>query len=152
MKSGALAHYQTMTLQDICRLPVDKITEDKAILFMWWVASMPAEALKVVDSWGFKIKTMTGFVWNKTTKHQKPYFGMGFYTRQGSECCLIATKGNFRPVCHSVRSVITEPVTIHSRKPARVRGEILTLCNRISRIELFAREACPGWDCWGDEV
>ena len=38
---------------------------------------MPAEALEVVRTWGFALKTMKGFTWHKTTKHGKSHFGMG---------------------------------------------------------------------------
>ena len=29
---------------------------------------------------------------------------------------------------------------------------IEALMGDVPRIELFARERIPGWDCWGDEV
>jgi N6-adenosine-specific RNA methylase IME4 len=81
MKSGAESHYRTMSLENICSMPINDIAEDDCVLFMWWVASMPQFALSVVDAWGFKLKTMTGFCWEKETVHGKPFFGMGFWTR-----------------------------------------------------------------------
>lgn len=29
---------------------------------------------------------------------------------------------------------------------------VLVMQGDVPRIELFARERIPGWDCWGDEV
>jgi len=40
----------------------------------------------------------------------------------------------------------------HSRKPAIFRDLIVELLGDRPRIELFARERWPGWDCWGLEA
>lgn len=152
MSSGSANQYAVMTLDDICNLPVPDITADNAFLFMWWVSSQPHEALAVVDAWGFTLKTMTGFNWVKRTKHNKPFFGMGFYTRQGSENCLIAVKGKPKIYSHSVRAVFEAKVGRHSAKPPVVRDKIVGLAGDLSRIELFARDRVPGWDAWGLEV
>lgn len=152
MKSGADYHYPTMTIDDLCKLPVNEITDDDCVLFMWWVASQPNEAIKLVESWGFKIKTMTGFNWVKTTNSGKPFFGMGFWTRQGSEMYLIATKGKPKRIDASVRSVIFSENDKHSKKPDVFRKEIVKLMGDVPRLEMFAREQSDGWDVWGNEV
>jgi len=152
LKSGALAHYDVMTISDMCNLPIEQITNDNCMLFMWWVASQPVEALQLVDAWGFTLKTMTGFNWVKKTKHGKPFFGMGFYTRQGSENCLIAVKGKSIVASHSVRAVTSFVAGRHSEKPQIFRDKIVELCGDLPRVELFARSASDGWDVWGNEV
>lgn len=152
MTSGASAVYPVMSVEDICKLPVKDICDDNCILLMWWVASQPAEALKVVEAWGFKLKTMTGFTWVKYTKHGKDAFGMGFYTRQGSENCLIATRGKPQILNHGIRNVVHAPLQEHSRKPQEVRDRIVQLVGDVPRIELFSRQPVEGWDCWGNEV
>lgn len=152
LKSGSSSVYPVMTLPEICSLPIDSICDDNCVLFMWWVASQPQEALDVVKAWGFKLKTMSGFDWRKLTKHGKPYFGMGFWTRMGSEDCLIAVRGKPARACASVRSCFSAPVGKHSEKPACVRDMIVQLCGDLPRIELFARERVPGWSCWGNEL
>ena len=152
MKSGADAHYPTMTINELCELPVKEIADDDCVLFMWWVASQPNEAIKLVESWGFKIKTMTGFNWVKTTKTGKPFFGMGFWTRQGSEMCLIATKGKPKRIDASIRSVIFSENEKHSKKPDVFRDEIVKLMGDLPRLEMFARQISEGWDVWGNEV
>jgi len=152
MISGADSHYSTMKLKDICALPIKDLTNDNCILFMWWVASQPKEALQVVESWGFTIKTMTGFNWIKTTKTGKLDFGMGFWTRAGSECCLIAVKGKPKRINAGIRSVILQQRTLHSKKPDIVREEIVKLMGNSSKLELFARQTTIGWDVFGNEV
>ena len=152
MKSGADAHYPVMSVSDMGKLPVPALAANDCTLFMWWVASQPAEALALVDAWGFTIKTMPGFVWVKETKHGKDFFGMGFSTRQGSENCLIATRGKPKRISASVRAVVRAPVGRHSEKPAVFRDRIVTLMGDVPRLELFARQITPGWDVWGNQV
>jgi N6-adenosine-specific RNA methylase IME4 len=157
MVSGANAHYRTMNFKDICELPINELADENSVLFMWWVASQPFEALKVVESWGFTLKTMTGFNWVKTTKKGKLDFGMGFWTRAGSELCLIATKGNPKRINAGIRSVELEETIFaenerHSKKPDIFRDRIVELMGDIPRIELFARKQSKGWSVFGNEV
>lgn len=152
MKSGATAHYPTMSLDDICNLPVQDISDDNCVLFLWWIGSMPEEALQVVKSWGFELKTMTGFTWVKRTKKLKLWFGMGFWTRQGSENILIAVKGKPKRINAGIRQVIEAVCEKHSKKPNVFREKIVELMGDLPRIELFAREKFKGWDAWGNEV
>ena len=146
MKSGSNAQYDVMSLDDMKALPIGEIAADDCVLVMWWVGSQPQEALELVEAWGFKVKTMTGFNWVKITKTWLMFFGMGFWTRAGSECALIAVKGKVHPGSHGVRSVIHSIVCRHSEKPAQVRGRIIELCGDLPRVELFARQAAAGWD------
>ncbi len=152
MISGADAKYPIMTVKELCALPIKDIADDNCILFMWWVGSQPLEALEVMMAWGFKLKTMTGFNWVKLTKNKKPYFGMGFWTRAGSESCLIAVKGKPKRISGSIRSVEIAINEGHSRKPPIFRTRITELMGDLPRVELFAREQTDGWDVFGDEV
>ena len=77
---------------------------------------------------------------------------MGFWTRQGSEMCLIATKGKPKRIDAGVRSVIFAENEKHSKKPDVFRREIVKLMGDLPRVELFARETSEGWDVWGNEV
>jgi len=56
--------YDTMTIQDIKRLPISSITDEDCICFMWVVDSHLKEGIEVLESWGFKYKTI-GFNWIK---------------------------------------------------------------------------------------
>lgn len=152
MKSGAASQYDVMTLDEIKELPIHGITADDCVMVMWWVASQPQKAIDLANAWGFTIKTMTGFNWVKLTKKGKPFFGMWFWTRAGSECALIATKGKPKPSSHSVRSVRAAKVGKHSEKPAEFRDDVVQLCGDLPRIELFARERAEGCDAFGNEV
>ena len=54
---------------------------------------MPREAIDLCNSWGFKLKNMNGFVWDKKNISGGDSFGMGYYTRASTESCLIGVKG-----------------------------------------------------------
>jgi N6-adenosine-specific RNA methylase IME4 len=96
---GAGHKYQTMTVLDICRLPVWELAAENCLLAMWWVPTQPLEALRVVEAWGFRLMTMKGFTWNKCYSRQtdKLALGMGHLTRANSEDCLFAVQGNYPP-------------------------------------------------------
>ena len=149
------AHYSTMKIDDICALPIDKISEKDCILFMWATYPMLKEALQVIESWGFKYKTI-GFQWIKQNRSGKGrYFGLGRWTRGNTEPCLIAVKGKPSKYKESnaVSQIIEYPLTRHSEKPPITRDKIVELTNEnLNKIELFARQAAEGWDCWGNEV
>ncbi len=151
-KRGAMYKYPVMALEDIMRLPVNELADDDCLLAMWWVPPQPAEALKVVEAWGFEFKTMKGFSWHKLTKHGKSHFGMGNYTRANTEDCLFAIKGRPKRISASVRQFIEAPRRAHSQKPDEARDRLVELMGDVPRIELFARHKFPGWDVWGNEV
>lgn len=154
MNSGALAKYPTMTMQDMKDLKVGDLAADNCLLVMWYVSSQPQEALDLVNAWGFKLRNMNGFVWNKKTVKGNPFYGMGFYTRAGSEMALFATRGKPSAIVkdHSVRQVIDAVNRKHSEKPDEFRQAIVKMCGDVPRVELFARQTFDGWDSWGNEV
>ncbi|MBS4714924.1 adenine methylase [Aeromonas dhakensis] len=155
MTSSAEAKYTVTSVADMAALPVAQLADENCLLVMWWVGSMPQEAIDLCRAWGFRLVNMNGFVWRKLTKAKRiPVFGMGFTTRAGSESALIGVKGKLGRLIKdkSVRAVIEAPVGRHSEKPNEFREAIERLCGDTPRIELFARLAAPGWDCWGNEA
>ena len=144
------ALYNTMTAEELISLPVGSISEDNCILFLWVMDSQIPLALDVINSWGFKYKTVA-FTWVKLAK-EKYHFGGGNWTRSNPEQCLLSTKGMLHRKSASVRQLIVERRREHSRKPDRVRNDIVTLVGNLPKIELFARQQTEGWDVWGDEV
>ena len=152
MGSSAESQYRVTCIEDMKKLPVKDLANENCLLVMWYVGAMPEEAIALCKAWGFKLKNMNGFVWDKATKTDKDYFGMGFYTRASTESCLIAVKGKASEIIknHSVRAKIRAKVELHSVKPKEFREAIEKLCGDVPRIELFSRKIVDGWDCWGD--
>ena len=151
-KRSAVRHYNCLDINDIYNLPVDTISDDDCILFMWAIDSMLPEALETIKRWNFKFKTVA-FTWAKSNKNNMRMFtGLGYWTRSNPEMCLLATKGKPKRVCKSVAQLVIDQRREHSRKPDRIRDNIVKLCGDLPRIELFARQRVEGWDCWGNEV
>lgn len=147
--------YPTMNLQDICRLPVWSLADpENCLLAMWWVPTQPIEALKVVESWGFRLMTMKGFTWHKTNRIKgNSAIGMGHMTRANTEDCLFAVMGRMPERSDaSICQHITSPRMEHSAKPQCIRDSLVKLVGDVPRIELFARSADHGWDSWGNEL
>lgn len=152
----AKQHYDTMPTQEICDFPVREICRDKTICFMWATFPNIAEALKVMQAWGFTYKT-AAFVWIKRNKKSDSLFwGMGAYTRANAEVCLLGISDNTKAKeivkSHAVHQVIESPIMKHSKKPYETMHRIEKLLGSVSKIELFAREEAVGWDCWGNEI
>jgi len=150
-KKGNPQHYPLMTLEEIKNLPIKDLADKDCILFLWVVDTQLFEAKEVIDSWGFKYKTV-GFTWTKETVTGKDHFGVGMWTRKNPEMCLLATKGRPKRISASVRQLQRHLIRKHSQKPAAIRNAIVELMGDTPRIELFAREATEGWDVWGNEV
>jgi len=145
--------YPTMATNDICNLPVQKISHDDCILFIWATFRKLPECLKVIRAWGFEYYGL-GFNWVKTnSKSDSVFWGMGYYTRQNPEICLIATKGGkFKPLVRNIHSVVMSQREEHSKKPDVVRENIVKIIGDVTRVELFARQKTNGWDTWGNEL
>lgn len=152
-KKSVVMKYDVMKTTNICDLPIEKITADDCILFMWVTMPKLNEVFDVIKSWGFKYSTV-GFTWVKKNKKNKEsnFWGMGRWTRSNAELCLIGIKGHPKRVSASVHSIIESCIEEHSKKPDVVREKIVELCGDVPRIELFARQHADGWDCWGNEV
>ena len=149
---GACCKYDVMTIEDIENLPIKDISASDCILFMWVTMPKLNECFEVIKKCGFAYKTCA-FTWIKQNKKSNSLFwGMGRWTRANAELCLIATKGKPKRQSAKVHSIIMSKIREHSRKPDEVRNKIVELCGDIPRIELFARQTCEGWDCWGNEV
>jgi N6-adenosine-specific RNA methylase IME4 len=143
------SQYDTMDASEIARLPVEILAAPNCILWLWCVNPQLPQALAVLEAWGFTFKTAGH--WAKTTATGKQAFGTGYILRCAGEPFLIGTRG--APVTsRSVRSVIMGPLRQHSRKPDEAFAAAERLMPEARRIELFSREARPGWAAWGDEA
>lgn len=144
--------YHTIPVDEICSLPVADIAADDALLFLWATFPKLPEALKAIESWGFKYKSVV-FLRLKQNKSGKGWFyGLGFWTRGNAEICLLATKGHPKRQSKKVHQFIISPLRKHSQKPDITRDKIIELAGNLPKIEPFARQKIGGWDTWGNEV
>ncbi len=130
-----------MKLEDICKLDIP--SAENAHLYLWTPNGMIPQALKVMESWGFKYKTCITWVKNRSI--------FGYYFKGQTEQLLFGVKGKLSPLDRKQTTLLEGKIGKHSQKPKEVY-KIIEKLSPIPRIELFAREKTPGWDVWGNEV
>lgn len=137
--------YPTMGLDEIRALDVSGMSTDDAILFMWATSPKLAEAMSVIEAWGFIYRSSAVWV--------KPQLGMGYYFRQQHELLLVATRGSMPSPAPSdrPRSVVTADRMEHSAKPAEFAAAIERMYPTLPKIELFCRSPRDGWAVWGNQ-
>ena len=140
-------HYPTMTLEEICLLPVAEIATPDSVLFLWTTSPKLAESMQVIEAWGYAYKTC--MIWDKER------IGMGYYARQQHELLLIATRGAVpvpEPANRPPSVIRVRRDNEHSAKPVEFYEVIERMYPDLPKIELFARNRRIGWAAWGNEA
>jgi N6-adenosine-specific RNA methylase IME4 len=139
-------HYPTMTLEEICALPVGEIAASDAILYLWATAPKLAECLQVITAWDFTYRT--NLVWDKQV------IGMGYHARNQHELLLVARRGQIPPPAAGTQpaSLYSERRGEHSAKPIFFYEMIERTYPGCAKLELFARAERSGWDRWGNQA
>lgn len=136
-------HYETMSVENICELPVIELADDTAHLHLWTTNAFIYESARIMEAWGFEYKSV--FLW------VKPTMGIGNYWRVSHEFLMLGIKGNLSFNDHSEMSWYSEKRSKHSRKPQKIIEKI----EKVSPgpyLELFGRETRKGWVVWGNEI
>jgi N6-adenosine-specific RNA methylase IME4 len=147
-----LNRYDTLTFEQIGRLPVKDAAADKCHLYLWTPNALLTEALAVLKSWGFAYKT--NLVWHKIRKDGGPDGrGVGFYFRNTTEMILFGVRGKMRTLApgRSQVNIVKTRKREHSRKPDELY-DIVEACSPGPYLELFARGGRKGWTCWGNQA
>ena len=146
-----LSRYDTMTLNDIAKLPVADLMADQSHCYLWVPNALLSEGLHVVEAWGFTYKAM--IVWAKRRKDGGPDGrGVGFYFRNVTEAILFGVRGKLRTLDPGRRQVnlIESRKREHSRKPDE-QYAIIEACSPGPYLEIFARYPQENWVVWGHE-
>jgi len=147
--SFSLDHeYETQSKTWLKDLPVKSISAKDSLLLLWATSPNLPLALEVMQSWGFKYKTIA-FVWSKLTKHGKRVSNLGRWTMGNVEIVLLGTRGKPQRLSKNVKQFLEAERTVHSRKPNAIRQRIEQLMGG-PYIELFARGASENWDQFGN--
>lgn len=148
-----LNRYETMTVEEICALPVARVVGDRAHLYLWVPNALMPEGLRVLEAWGFSYKT--NIIWHKIRKDGGPDGrGVGFYFRNVTEMLLFGVRGkNIRTLAPGRRQVnfLATRKQEHSRKPDG-QYSIIESCSEGPYLELFARGRRDGWTSWGAQA
>ena len=148
-----LARYPTLTLDEICALPVAEHLEDTAHCYLWVPNALLPEGLAVLAAWGFEYKS--NLIWHKIRKDGgSDGRGVGFYFRNVTEIILFGTRGrNARTPAPGRRqgNMIATRKREHSRKPDE-QYALIESCSRGPYLELFGRGLREGWTVWGNQA
>ena len=148
-RSTTLDHYESMSIKEICDVPVEAHSRVSSVLFLWCPVPLlhgnpgPRE---VMEAWGFTYKNE--IVWDKV-RHM-----LGHYVSNRHEVLLIATRGScapdrLTPMIDNVQTVQADGE--HSEKPKEFRKLIERLYDG-PYLEMWSRHQVKGWKCWGDQV
>ena len=148
-----LSRYETMTVEEICALPVSKVTHDRAHLYLWVPNALLPDGLRVLEAWGFTYKS--NLIWHKVRKDGgSDGRGVGFYFRNVTEIILFGVRGkNIRTLAPGRRQVnlLATRKQEHSRKPDE-QYAIIESCSGGPYLELFARGRRSNWVSWGNQA
>lgn len=161
---GRPQHYPRMTDAEIARMPLAQFAHPEGAFFHLWVTSPLTERfwLNIYPSWrkqGIRFSARA-YVWLKTLASIEEtlflyrngfHTSTGFTTRKNAEDVLLFRIGKPQRLSRSVREIIVSPIREHSRKPDEYFRRVETFCAG-PRLEIFAREARPGWDTSGNET
>lgn len=137
--------YPTMSVDDICDLPINKLANEETVLFLWATNPLLIEALQVLSAWSFQYKTNVAWVKDRGR-------GVGWFLRSRHELLLIGIRDNTpHPKYRPDSCFIEKRPPKHSQKPNRAY-EIIERMYPGKKIELFARTKRKGWEAWGYEV
>lgn len=142
-RGAAEDHYSTMTIEELCALPVLERAADDAHLYLWVTNGFLREGFDVLTAWGFAYKTCLTWV--------KPQMGMGNYFRSSTEHVLFGVRGSLKTQDRALMNWFEAPRTRHSAKP----GSFYDLVEKASPgpyLEMFARSRRLGWTGWGNEA
>jgi N6-adenosine-specific RNA methylase IME4 len=144
-------HYGCLPVDAIAALPVASIAARDCALFLWATWPTMPQAFALIDAWGFEYSGL-GWEWCKYNGATDRYaFGGGLGgTRKNVEPCLLARRGRPKRLANGVRDLLFAKRREHSRKP----DEQYERCQALYAgpyLELFARQAWPGWAAWGNQ-
>jgi N6-adenosine-specific RNA methylase IME4 len=136
--------YSTMSIPEICALPVGDLAATDCILWLWTTNRWLRESFLVLDAWGFTYKQT--LVWGKNNP-----MPVGSVAPSAAEFLLAAKRG-----APSLEWVWPSSVIVTPRPPARTHSvkpecfrDYIEAASPGPYVELFARAPRLGWDSWG---
>ncbi len=148
-----LSRYNTMPTDEIAAMPVARILNPTAHLYLWVPNALLPDGLKVLSAWGFEYKS--NLIWHKIRQDGgSDGRGVGFYFRNVTEILLFGVRGkNARTLAPGRRQVnyLATRKREHSRKPDE-QYKIIEDCSPGPHLELFARGTRPNWVAFGNQA
>lgn len=134
--------YHTMPIEEIEKLPLNKISDENCHLYLWVTNRSLPKAFRLIEAWGFRYITCLTWV--------KPSIGMGNYFRGSTEQVLFAVKGS-QPLKRKDVGTHFEAQRGkgHSAKPDEFY-DLVESCSYAPYIDIFGRKERDGWSVWGE--
>lgn len=145
-KADASKHYRTMSLGEIFALAdsVRSLAEADAHLWLWTTNALMEEGYDVARAWGFRPLTLLTWC--------KPQPGVGYYLRNNTEHCILASRGApLVPDEKAMASWYVWPRGEHSAKPEAFY-DLVEQVSPAPYLEMFSRRSRFSWDTWGNEA
>ncbi len=139
VQGAAENHYPTMGIDELCALPVADLAAPDSALFLWATFPQLPEALRLIEAWGFRYKSVA-FVWLKKIKSQTVGFtawASGRGETRRSACWLPGAIPNGR---RQISISLSFPLLRHTAKSRTRPGK--------RSWPLWA--TCPGWSSLPD--
>lgn len=143
--------YPSMSIEEICSLPVNDLAADDAHLYVWCTNAYMPHVFEIIKKWGFKYSTT--LVWAKNQMGG----GLGGAYRINTEFLIFARKGNLKAkdtvgaTWFNQKRVYENGYPKHSKKPYYFHKMIESVSPG-PYLEMFAREERDGWDVFGNQV
>ncbi|HEX7071897.1 MAG TPA: MT-A70 family methyltransferase [Rhodothermales bacterium] len=135
--------YSRMSIEDIAALPVERLANEDAHLYLWTTNRMLPLSFGLLEKWGFRYITM--LTWCKTQ------LGLGSYFRNTTEHVLFGVRGKLPVLNAQTPTHFVAPRGRHSEKPDAF-FELVEKVSPGARLEMFQRRPRPGWTGWGSEA
>lgn len=137
-------HYDGLTVDQLCELPVGELTAPDAHLHLWTTNAFLFDCQRIMAAWGFEFRSTFAWV--------KPQMGIGNYWRNSHELMLTGIRGDAKRFNDkSLMSWLLCDRGAHSSKPEQVRT-MLEKASPGPRLELFGRRPADGWTVWGNQI
>ena len=171
-ESAKGAQYPTMDDSWVRALPVIDLASSGGLLWMWTTMPKLTVSIDILRAWGFRF--VTAGCWHKKTPGGATAKGTGFVLQSSAEVYLIGAAGHpkyrarpqpglidtsdtdalfYEALAGAAPEVIEAERREHSRKPDQQYDILDALMGTdVRRCELFARQARPGWEAWGNQV
>ncbi len=140
--------YPTMTVEEICALPIGDLADDGCHLWLWTTNEYLEDGFKVMRAWGFKY--LVPVTWVKPS-------GLGAWWIHRTQTMLFGYRSPLNMKERYKPTVLLANAGAHSAKPNE-SYDLIEAVSEPARVEIFARPWTPmfprrdGWDVWGNEV
>lgn len=162
MHGAARGHYECSSTAEIASIPVASWARKDSTLLLWATLPKLDCAIDVMRAWGFSL--VTSLPWVKMVPSRSELAkGIGFWFYSTTEMLLICRRGNSKAPKYASGAekpdglLVGECAQFYARRGVH-SAKPLSLIEWIDaylpgpKLELFARSARAGWDCWGHET